>query len=89
MKVSFALLTVLAGLAIANPMPEANAEAEAIDTQAIDGVIEARALDGNCVRCIRMACGNEAVKCLRGVIPTRILACLALKCADDFVRCCA
>ena len=88
MKVSFTLLTVLAGLAIANPAAEAIAEAEAVDTQAGDGLLEARALDGNCVRCIRNGCGSAAVKCLRGRLPPLILGCLALNCGDDFVRCC-
>ncbi|KAJ9412533.1 hypothetical protein QL093DRAFT_2550965 [Fusarium oxysporum] len=89
MKLSVALLTVLAGLAIANPAAEGTAEAEAVDTQALNGLIEVQALDGNCVRCIRAGCGSAAVRCLRGRLPPLILACLAAKCGDDFVRCCA
>jgi len=84
MKFSFTLLTVLAGLAIANPTADASADAPA----ALDRPIEVRALDGNCVRCVRRGCGNEAVKCLRGLLPSKIIPCLALKCADDLARCC-
>ncbi|KAJ9413426.1 hypothetical protein FoTM2_017323 [Fusarium oxysporum f. sp. vasinfectum] len=89
MKFSVTLLTILAGLAIANPAVERTAEAEAVDTPALDGLIEVQALDGNCVRCIRRGCGSAAVRCLRGRLAPLILACLAAKCGDDFVRCCA
>lgn len=91
MKISFAILTLLTGFAIAAAVPEANADAETEATAVehlFDEPIEARALDGNCVRCIRRGCGAPAVKCLRGVFPPRILICLAAKCGDDFVRCC-
>lgn len=88
MKISFALLTLLAGLAIANPTAGGTTEAEAIGTRAANGLVETRALDGNCVRCIRMGCGAAAVKCLRTKLAPLVLACLAAKCGDDFIRCC-
>jgi hypothetical protein len=88
MKLSVALLAVVAGLAVANPAAEGTAEAEAIDTQAVDGLVGVQALDGNCVRCIRRGCGAAAVRCLRARLPPFILACLAAKCGDDFIRCC-
>lgn len=91
MKFSLTLLTVLAGLAIANPVaePVAEAEAEIVDARAIDGDVAARALDGNCVRCISKGCGKAATKCLKGRLPPLILGCLAVSCGDDFFRCCA
>lgn len=74
MKFSVTLLAVLSGLAIANPVMEE--------------AVEPRALDGNCVRCIRKGCGGPAVKCLKTRFPALIAGCLAAKCADDFARCC-
>lgn len=89
MKLSFAFLTVLTGLAIANPIAEGAAEAEIVDTQAADGNVEARAiLDPNCIRCVRKGCGKGATKCLKTRHPGAIAACLAFQCGDDYVRCC-
>jgi hypothetical protein len=67
MRLSFTLLTVLAGLAIAHPAADG-----IVDTQPADGLIEARALDGECVRCVRRGCGNEAVKCLTRIIASKV-----------------
>ena len=87
MKLSFTMLAVLAGLAIANP----------VDTQAVDGLVERETLeelvqrdiiDPNCVSCIRRGCGKAAIKCLKGRLPQFVLPCLALSCGDDFIRCC-
>ena len=87
MKLSFTLLTVLAGLAIAN-LPATETTEAVVDIRAVDGPIEARALNEHCVRCIRRGCGSAAVRCLRGRLPPLILACLAAACGDDFIRCC-
>jgi hypothetical protein len=91
MKFSITFLTLLTGLAIAAPNPVADpiAEAEVVDARAIEAPVEARALDGNCVRCISKGCGKSATKCLKGRLPPLILGCLALNCGDDFFRCCA
>lgn len=89
MKLSFAFITVLAGLAIASPVAEGTAEAEIVDTQAADGHIEERDLiDPNCISCVRKGCGKGAMKCLKGRLPQYVLPCLAFNCADDYIRCC-
>ncbi|KAM7211880.1 hypothetical protein V8F06_012722 [Rhypophila decipiens] len=85
MKISFALVSVLAGLAMANPVPEAAAPKAAAPG---GGEVGTMALDGNCVSCVRRNCGDDGINCLKKIIPLRIGQCLALKCADDIFKCC-
>lgn len=88
MKFSVALMTVLAGLAIASPVAEPIAEAEAA-AEGVEGVVEGRdILDPNCIRCVKRGCGKDAVKCIRARHPGAIAACLAFFCVDDYARCC-
>ncbi|EPE32041.1 hypothetical protein GLAREA_12123 [Glarea lozoyensis ATCC 20868] len=99
MKVSLALFTVLAGLALATPShPAARAEtasgvadvgapnAEQLAEVAAN-VQALAALDPACVSCVRRNCSASWV-CLRATAPQLITACLLLRCAAASALCC-
>ncbi|KAM7192579.1 hypothetical protein V8F20_008788 [Naviculisporaceae sp. PSN 640] len=81
MQISFALVSVLAGLVMASPVPEA-AAAEAA------GTVSPQAFDGNCVSCVSRNCGAAGVRCLNRLHPVAVVSCLALTCGDDVFKCC-
>ena len=102
MKVSFALVTVLAGLALASPtasavdtkavdtaaVDTAAVDTAVVDTDSVDEVVEVQGLDPNCVSCVRRRCGTAARVCLRATVPAGIAACLAAACGVSYVLCC-
>ncbi|KJZ69388.1 hypothetical protein HIM_11227 [Hirsutella minnesotensis 3608] len=97
MKVSFALVTVLAGLALATPAARAeaaaaegaevgapNAEQEAEVTANVQALA---ALDPLCVSCVRRNCAASWV-CLRATAAPLVIACLLARCAAASAICC-
>ncbi|KAM7188343.1 hypothetical protein V8F33_010683 [Rhypophila sp. PSN 637] len=99
MKISFALVSVLAGLVMASPVPEAAAAVAAavapapvvpapITPNPGAGDVGTQAFDSNCVSCVRRTCGAAGIRCLNRLNPVAIVSCLALTCADDVFKCC-
>ena len=101
MKVSFALVTVLAGLALATPTnPAARAEVASADVAdvgaptaeqeaEVNANVEAlAALDPSCVSCVRKNCSASWV-CLRATAAPLVVACLLARCAAASAICCA
>ncbi|KAK4207857.1 hypothetical protein QBC37DRAFT_379671 [Rhypophila decipiens] len=97
MKISFALVSVLAGLVMASPVPEAAAPAAVAPAPAVPapikpvpggGEVGTQAFDSNCVSCVSRTCGAAGIRCLNRLNPILIVSCLALTCADDVFKCC-
>jgi hypothetical protein len=100
MKLSFALVTVLAGLALATPSnPAARAEAAAAEVADVGApnaeqlaevnanVQALAALDPACVSCVRRNCGASWI-CLRATAAPLVIACLLARCAAASAICC-
>lgn len=83
MKVSFALVTFLAGLAVAHPVAESeSADVSDFDPAAFDLAPQ------SCETCLVRDCGIAAIRCITTKKGEARLICLQVNCIVAWARCC-